>query len=253
MHIMATPRAILLPGGVVPADITYGPLVEALGAEVRLVTKDLELYAGPDPPVAYTLGSEVAGIERAAQDAGFDHFHLVGFSAGGAASLAFAARNPDRLQSLALIEPAWMGNEDLGPEETADRQEFERIAALPPDQRLAAFAANQLAPGLVVPAATATAPSWMANRPTGLRTLTTTFGSTTLEIDRLRSFERPVYFAIGALSNPRHYAKMAERAQMIFPDFTLDVFAERHHLDPPHWSEPERTAQALRAHWARAA
>jgi hypothetical protein len=45
---------------------------------------------------------------------------------------------------------------------------------------------------------------------------------------------------------------MAERAGEIFPDFTLEVFEERHHFDPPHRIEPERTARALRSHWARA-
>jgi len=45
---------------------------------------------------------------------------------------------------------------------------------------------------------------------------------------------------------------IAERARAIFPDLTLDVFDERHHFDPPHRIEPERTARALRAHWARA-
>jgi hypothetical protein len=37
----------------------------------------------------------------------------------------------------------------------------------------------------------------------------------------------------------------------VFPDFTLDVFAERHHFDPPHRVEPERLAGSLRAIWAR--
>jgi pimeloyl-ACP methyl ester carboxylesterase len=242
----------LLPGGVVPADITYGPLLDALAEHADAVTKDLELYARPDSPSDYSLDAELEGIRRTARDAGFDRFHLVGFSAGGAASLAFAASDPERLASLALIEPAWMGNEGLGPEERADRREFERIATLPPDQRMSAFAANQLAPGVQPPAPAASVSPWMASRPIGLGALTSAFGSTDLDLERLRTFRQPVYFAIGALSNPRHYAPMAERAQGIFSDFTLDVFAERHHLDPPQWSEPERTARALLAHWARA-
>jgi hypothetical protein len=45
---------------------------------------------------------------------------------------------------------------------------------------------------------------------------------------------------------------MAERAAGIFPDFTLDVFEQRHHFDPPHRIEPERIAAALLAHWTRA-
>jgi pimeloyl-ACP methyl ester carboxylesterase len=249
---VSKPRTILLPGGVVPADITYGPLLAVLAGHANAVKKDLELYARPDPPTDYSLDAEIGGIERTAHDAGFDRFHLVGFSAGGAASLAFAASDPQPLLSLALIEPAWMGNEGLGPEERADRREFERIATLAPDQRMSAFAANQLAPGVQPPAPPESVAPWMASRPIGLSALTAAFGSTDLDLEPLRAFEQPVYFAIGGLSNPRHYARMAERAQGIFSDFTLDIFPERHHLDPPHWSEPERTARALRAHWARA-
>ena len=41
------------------------------------------------------------GILRAAEAAGFERFHLVGYSGGGAISAAFAARHPERLLSLA--------------------------------------------------------------------------------------------------------------------------------------------------------
>ena len=95
-------------------------------------------------------------------------------------------------------------------------------------------------------------PPWMASRPAGLRAFLKTFRSSTLDVDRLRSFAQPVYFALGGRSNPDYYGRMAERAREIFPDFTLDIFTERHHFDPPHRMEPERTASALRAHWARA-
>jgi hypothetical protein len=44
---------------------------------------------------------------------------------------------------------------------------------------------------------------------------------------------------------------MAERANTIFADLTLEVFEERHHFDPPHRVEPERTAKLLREHWRR--
>jgi pimeloyl-ACP methyl ester carboxylesterase len=59
-------------------------------------------------------------------------FHLVGYSGGGAASLPFAAGYPERLLSLALLEPAWTGNEGLGPEEQAVWREFDRISNSPP-------------------------------------------------------------------------------------------------------------------------
>jgi len=236
-----------------PAALAYGALLAALGEEVDAIAKDLELYAGPEPPIGYTLEHEIDGVLSAANKAGFERFHLVGYSAGGASSLAFAARHPERLSSLALIEPAWMGNEGLSPEEQAVRREFDQIAALPPDRMMPAFVARQLAPGVEPPPPPpGSPPSWMASRPAGIRALTATFGSSTLDLDRLRAFERPVYFALGGRSNPDYYGRMAGRAREIFPDFTLDLFEERHHFDPPHRIEPDRTARALRAHWARA-
>jgi pimeloyl-ACP methyl ester carboxylesterase len=253
-HTKMGPRAILLPGGVMPADLAYGALLEALGDDVQAIAKDLEVYAGPEPPPGYTLEYEIDGVLRTARDAGFERFHLVGYSGGGASSLAFAASHPQRLLSLALLEPAWMGNEGLGPEEQAVQREFDRIATLPPDQMMPAFVAKQLAPGVEPPPPPpGPPPPWMASRPAGLRAFMTTFSSSRLDLDRLRSFDRPVYFALGGRSNPDYYGRMAERARAIFPDFTLDVFAERHHFDPPHRIEPERLARALRVHWARAA
>ena len=58
----------------------------------------------------YGLDIEVDGIIREAAARSFDRFHLVGYSAGGASSLAFAARYGERLLSLALLEPALAGN-----------------------------------------------------------------------------------------------------------------------------------------------
>jgi pimeloyl-ACP methyl ester carboxylesterase len=247
------PRAIFLPGGVMPADLAYGPLLDALGADVEAIAKDLEVYAGPEPPPGYTLDNEIDGVLRTARDAGFERFHLVGYSGGGAAGAAFAARHPERLSSLALLEPAWMGREGLGPEEQAVWREFDRIATLPPEAMMPAFVANQLAPGVAPPPPPpGPLPPWMATRPAGLRALLDTFSSSTLDVDRLRAFPGPVYFALGGMSNPDYFGRMAERARAIFADFTLDVFQERHHFDPPHRLEPDRTARALRAHWARA-
>ena len=247
------PRAILLPGGVMPADLAYGALLDALDDEVEAVTKDLEVYAGPEPPPDYSLDYEIDGVLRTARDAGFERFHLVGYSGGGASSLAFAARHPERLLSLTLIEPAWLGNDGLSAEEQAVRREFDRIASLPPEQMMAAFVAIQLAPGVQQPPPPpGPPPPWMAGRPAGLRAFLRTFNSSTLDLDRLRRFDRPVYFALGGRSNPDYYGRMAERAREIFPDFTLDVFTDRHHFDPPHRIEPERVARALQAHWARA-
>src|SRR5690242_13504478 len=96
-------RVILLPGGVLPANPAYNALLPELGPDVDARTKDLELYAADRPPPDYSLATEVDGIARTADAAGFDRFHLVGYSGGGAVSLAFTAAKPDRVLSLALL------------------------------------------------------------------------------------------------------------------------------------------------------
>jgi len=244
--------AVLLPGSVVPAEPAYAALLEVLGDSVTAVAKDLEVYAGERPPPDYSLETEVEGILRAADGHGFDRFHLVGYSGGGAASLAFAAGHGGRLLSLALLEPAWAGNERT-PEEEALMQRFRALQTLPPDQLMPGFVGLQLAPGVdPPPPPEGPPPPWMAKRPAGVRAFIDAFDHGHLDIEALRGFERPVYFALGGRSNPDYYGRMAKRLAAIFPDFTLETFPERHHFDPPHRVEPERLGGSLLALWQRA-
>jgi pimeloyl-ACP methyl ester carboxylesterase len=243
---------ILLPGGVLPAEPAYASLLDALGDRVVAIAKDLEVYATDAPPADYGLEYEVEGILRVADEAGFDRFHLVGYSGGGAASLAFVAAQPARLSSLALMEPAWAGNERTPPEEVL-WERFKALASLPPDAFMREFTRLQLAPGVEPPPPPAgPPPPWLASRPAGLRAFITAFDRTALDLDAFRAFERPVYFALGGRSNPDYYERMADRLAGLFPDFTLERFDERHHFDPPHRIEPERLARSLLDHWARA-
>jgi pimeloyl-ACP methyl ester carboxylesterase len=251
--VAARPQVIMLPGAVLPAELAYGALLEALGTGVEAVAKELELYARAESPPCYTLDTETAGILRAAQASGFDRFHLVGYSGGGAASLVFAANHPERLRSLALIEAAWAGNEGLDSAEEAVWREYDRIMALPPDERMPAFVRTQLGPGVEPPPPPpGPPPPWMAKRPAGLNALLQAFKAGELEHDTLERFEAPVYFALGGRSNPDQFASIAERLSRAFADFTLEVFQERHHFDPPHRVEPDRLASSLRDMWARA-
>jgi len=243
---------LLLPGGVLPAEPAYAALLEVLGERVRAVAKDLEVYAGDEPPPSFSLGTEVEGILREADAHGFDRFHLVGYSGGGASSLAFAALYPERLLSLALLEPAWAGN-DRTPAEDALMPHFRALEPLPPDQFMAGFMRLQLAPGVEPPPPReGPPPPWMAKRPAGVRAFIAAFDSGELDVEALRAFGRPVYFALGGRSNPDYYARMADRLAAIFPDFTLETFPERHHFDPPHRIEPDRLADSLLAVWQRA-
>ncbi len=244
---------MFLPGSVVPAEPAYAALLQALGDHVTAVAKDLEVYAEDRPPSDYSLETEVAGILREADAAeGFERFHLVGYSGGGAAALAFTAEHRDRLLSLALLEPAWAGN-DRTAEEDALWLRFRALSQLPPDEFMAGFVRLQLAPGVAPPPPPeGPPPPWMAKRPAGIRACMDAFDTGDLDTETLREFDRPVYFALGGRSNPDYYGQIAERLDAIFPDFTIETFPERHHFDPPHRIEPEHVADSLLALWRRA-
>lgn len=244
---------VMLPGAGLPAALTYADLLPALGADVRPVLKDLELFADEQPPNPYSLDLEVEALAAAADDAAFDRFHLVGYSAGGAVSLAFAATHPGRLTSLALIEPAWAGNEGRSPEEQQVWAGLERAMDLPVPERMTQFRRLHLRPGVELPPPDgAPPPPWMARRPAGLPVLVTAFAGHRLEREHLAALRVPVYVAVGVRSNPDYFARAADRLANTFPDCEVEEYPERHHFDPPQHAEPERLAAALRRLWARA-
>lgn len=244
---------ILLPGIVLPAELAYGALIDALGSEAEAVAKDLEIYAAPKPPEDYSLELEVAGVLREADARAWERLHLVGYSAGGAAALAFAALQPDRLGSLALLEPAWAGRWDVSPAEKKLRIEYDRLEGLPVEELMPAFMRLNLRPGVPLPEPPpGEPPPWMARRPAGIRAISAAFRRDDIDREALRRFDRPVYFALGGLSNPDQYGEIARRLDGVFPDFELEVFEDRHHFDPPHRIEPERLASSLKELWRRA-
>jgi pimeloyl-ACP methyl ester carboxylesterase len=246
-------RVMLLPGSVLPAQPAYAALIEALGADVNAVAKDLELYAGDEPPAGWSLDTEIEGVLREAGARGWESFHLVGYSGGGAAALAFAAQHPERLLSLSLLEPAWAGAWDWSPAHARMWEEHYALEALPPGQFMTAFMRLAVKSDVVLPPPPAgDPPPWMAKRPAGIMAFLRTFKSYDLDRARLASFEPPVLFVLGGLSNPDHFGEAAARLSTVFPDFRLEVFEERHHFDPPHRIEPERLAALLREHWDRA-
>ncbi|WAH98836.1 alpha/beta fold hydrolase [Arthrobacter sp. MMS18-M83] len=246
-------RVVLLPGSVLPAQPAYGALIEALGPDVDAVAKDLELYDGDEPPPGWSLDTEIDGVLREAGARGWDTFHLLGYSGGGAASLAFAAKHPERLLSLTLLEPAWAGSWDWSPAHAQLWKEYEALDSLPPAQFMAAFMRLGVKPDVVLPPPPEGGPPpWMAKRPAGIRAFLRDFKIYDLDRARLAAFNRPVFFVLGGLSNPDDYGEVAERLSTVFPDFRLEVFPDRHHFDPPHRIEPDRLGRLLREHWERA-
>ncbi len=247
-----TIHVIAMPGGVNPAEVRYSPVQAALGDDVKLHWKDLEVYAGDEPPAGYSIQMEVDALARFADSLGLERFHLLGYSGGGFISLAFAGAYPDRLPSLALFEPASIP----GPLSHAERVLWDRIddglRGTDGEEFMRGFMTLQVRPGVDVQPPQGPPPPWMAKRPAGIRAFLTTFKSYPLDRKALAGFRQPVYFALGGLSNPDEYGEIAKRLDGVFPDFTLEIFPERHHFDPPHRIEPERLATSLLRIWTRA-
>lgn len=241
--------AIFLPGILMPAVARYAPLGAALRGDRPTLTKELEVYAGPEPPSGYSLDTEVEGLARFCDSHSLGRFHLYGHSAGGAVALAYVAAHPDRVLSLALDEPAT----DFSAEDAAAIEEGlpGDLDALAPADRMALFARSLVRPEVDLgPPRPFDGPE-MGKRPRGL----TAFRRALIDhgVDRraVVAFGGPVYFSYGSMSNQRWEA-MAERFSEDFARCTVQRFEGIHHLHTSHQAEPEVVAEALDRLWLEA-
>jgi pimeloyl-ACP methyl ester carboxylesterase len=240
---------ILLPGIIAPAAIRYGPLVERL-VDVDTVVRDLAVYDDDEPPPDFSIETELVALDRAVDDAEFERFHLYGHSGGGAVALAYAASRGDRVQSLAVDEPA----SDMTVEGDAvyGWPAFDEALLLPPVESMAAFMRLQVADDVILPEPPAgNPPPWMAKRPAAIRAFVDALRRHRVESAEYVRFASPVYFSRGSRTHPRWEA-MQTRLAGLFPDFTGEVFEGLHHLNTSHQAEPDRVATTLRRFWEKA-
>jgi pimeloyl-ACP methyl ester carboxylesterase len=225
-----------------PGELRYQALLAALGDATRPVVKELEVYRSESAvPDDYSIELEVAGVERAADEAGFDRFHLYAHSGGGAVALAYTALHPSRVLSLALDEPAC----DFTPESIEEiRSEFLPLLDLPTDQMMKAFVGKQLREGTPQPPPPQPAPPWMASRPAGIRAIVRAFATSAVPVERLSEFAGPVYYSYGSLSHETWVA-MRDRLSRRFRDFSSEEYAGASHMRTSHVREPSRVAAAL--------
>jgi pimeloyl-ACP methyl ester carboxylesterase len=241
------PRAICLSGGA-PAATTFAPLAEALDGRAHLIPKDLEGYAD-DFPDDYGPATEVEGIIRAANAAGWERFHLVGQSFGASVALHFACQHPGRVQSLVLNEPPFVGNDVTWSVEYSDLLEsLDDALRAPLADRPAAFVRALTAPGgpMPLPASGATA-DWRLPRSERQGRMWPVWRNGANGLEQLVPVA-PMYVVVGGRTHPG-FLTVARWLQRQALQAELEIYSERSHFDPPHVSEAGRFAQALLARW----
>lgn len=241
--------AVFLPGPLLPAAVRYAPLLAALGNGPGLLTRDLEVSAETGPPGDYGLATEVAALDRFADDCGLDRFHLYGYSAGGSVALAYAAERGDRLLSLALDEPA----SDFS---DADRALLTAtfptsLAELPVPERMRAFTASLVRPGVVLAPPSPPSGPAAARGPVALAAFDAAMARYDLDVDALAAFDGPVHLSHGSLSSERWEA-MVTRLAALLRRCRVERYDGVHHLHTSHVAAPDRVAASLRTLWSQA-
>jgi pimeloyl-ACP methyl ester carboxylesterase len=82
----------------------YGPLIEAFSARYRLYRYNARGYGlSEGAGMALSLETHLHDLEAAIDAAGHEQFALYGSSGGGPVCIAYAARHPERVSHLVLV------------------------------------------------------------------------------------------------------------------------------------------------------
>jgi pimeloyl-ACP methyl ester carboxylesterase len=241
-------KAICL-NGVTPAKVAFAPLAAALEGQAELILKDLDGYAA-DFADDYGPKTELEAIRRLAEAAGWDRFHLLGQSFGASVALAFAREHPQRVISLALVEPPFVGNDCSWSETYAGLlAALDQALQTPLVERPLAFFRALTAPGQALPlSATGAPPEWLLPRSERQGRMWPRWRDGTRGPLQLLPPVRDVYVALGGRTHPGFRA-VAEWLGARVPSAVIDVYPERSHFDAPHVAEAPRFAQALLSMW----
>ena len=109
VHRLGTGRPLIcLPGGPMQASAYLGDL-GGLSARRTLIRPDLRGTgdsAAPADPATYRVDRQVGDVEALAAHAGVSRFDLLAHSAGATLALLYAARHPNRIDRLVLVNPS---------------------------------------------------------------------------------------------------------------------------------------------------
>jgi len=239
---------VALPGGVMPAALRYAALTSTVSEQADIHVKDLEVYAGDEPPPGYGIELEVQALARFADSLGLQRFHLLGYSGGGFVSLAFAGTHPERLLSLALFEPASIPGELTPDEERLHARLRAELTGLEGGQFMQAFTRLQVRPGVELPPPQGEPPAWMGSRPAGLAAMMAAFTAYKFDRERLRQCDFPTFLAYGELTGQQEEIRAGVLGRLL-PDVHIRRYAHMHHFVPPEQIYTAEHVGELRRLW----
>jgi pimeloyl-ACP methyl ester carboxylesterase len=107
-------RTLILVHGFAASVHAWRPWIERLRSDYRLIAIDLPGHGLTEAPAGYraSLDSNAELVRKLADHTGAARFVLAGNSMGGAVSLVFAMKHPQRLDGLVLVDAAGWPGED---------------------------------------------------------------------------------------------------------------------------------------------
>ena len=102
-------------GGYDSASLSYKHSIGPISEHYRVLAPDWPGYGESDKPeMEYSTEYYVGFLERLMNALGLEKASLVGISMGGAISLGFALRSPQRVEKLVLVDSHGLGGEVPG-------------------------------------------------------------------------------------------------------------------------------------------
>jgi pimeloyl-ACP methyl ester carboxylesterase len=228
------------PTGTDFAGTAIGAFADRLRARFEVTLLGLRVW-GLAPGEPYDMEVETAAVASAA---GSGPVHLAGFSAGATVALAAALALGDAVRSVALLEPAFIGDDDWGPAEADWRAAIGSLRATATTEGKEGFRSMLMAPGATPPPSRGQA-AWDFRDDLLGAMLATDTGFRSSDLTAIRA---PVLLIRGGQSAAR-FGLVARRLEAVCPAASEHVFPALHHLAPPFREEPEELARLLLGFW----
>ena len=195
----------------------------------------------------YTLSDdEVEGVRRVTKGRGWSRFHIVGFSAGATVALICARVLPSSVATVAVIEPATIGDDDWSAGEADWRARMQTIFELPPAPRQIAFRR-----AMIIPTKRPPPPAPAPESSERGQLLEQALASTGYESSDWAALTQPLLVVTCGRSHPR-FADVSARLCEVVPNASAAMFPSLSHLESPQRHEPERLSALLVELWSRA-